>query len=89
MSNKSIKHKVPEYELLKQSDLVVYRDVGETSIGIVLSLNANNDWWGGGYYNVFWNDGEKSVYEREVAYEEMHRWKLADLVKVFPAPNNI
>ncbi len=89
MSKNSMRHKVPEHELLKQADLVVYRDADETVTGIIISLHNHSDWWGGGYYYVSWNEPEKAIYEREVAYEEMHRWKLADIVKVFPAPNNI
>lgn len=89
VSKNSMKHKIPKQDLLKQADLVVYRVADETVTGIIISLHNHSGWWGGGYYYVSWNEPERAIYEGEVAYEEMHRWKLADIVKVFPAPNNI
>lgn len=47
-------------------------------------------WWGGGYYRIVWNKEEWSIKEgQEVSYEEMHRWRLSNIAKVFPAPKNI
>ena len=84
-----MKHKIPKQDLLKQADLVVYRDAEETITGIIISVNNNNDWWGGGYYHVVWNQQAWGANEGpEVSYEEMHRWILANVAKVFPAPNN-
>ena len=59
-------------------------------IGIIVSLHASDMWWGGGYYRIVWNKEEWSIKEgQEVSYEEMHRWRLSNIAKVFPAPKNI
>lgn len=84
-----MRHKTPKQDLLKQADLVVYSDEDETTIGIIVSVNNNADWWGGGYYHISWNQQALGLDgQSEVSYEEMHRWRLSNKAKVFPVPNN-
>jgi hypothetical protein len=88
VSNSSWKNKIPQQELLKQADLVLYCDSEEQMTGLVISLNNNDDWWGGGYYNILWSSQTWVIEEgQEVSYEEMHRWRLSNIAKIFPAPN--
>ena len=54
--------------------------------GIIIFCCDNRDWWGGGYYTVFWGETvDKSGTTGNVSYKKLNEWVHLQEAKVLSA----
>lgn len=78
-------------------DLIVFTDVAGPSefigkshfTGIILSLNKDENWLGGGYYVMHWEYPQHLANfkndSKEISYTLLNDWVREDRAKVYPA----
>ena len=68
------KYKVGDIIYLKDSEK---HTLGRADIytGIILSVNMHKDWWGGGYYKVYWSEEPFTKGDNAISIGSVIQWK--------------
>jgi len=52
----------------------------DESYAVILGLEDRDNWWGGGFYNVYWLTEESFM---ELSYQQLERWLSNKEAQVF------